>query len=253
MAGGILGTKLGMTQIFNESGECIPVTVVRVGPCTVTQKKSKAKEGYAAVQIGFQDIKDKHLNKPQQGHFKANGLKPQRHLREFRISDEGLYDVGLSLDITLFQAGDKVDVSGQSKGKGFQGVIKRHGHAGGPGAHGSRFHRAPGSIGQNTSPGEVAKGTKLPGHMGGRSITVRNLEVVGVRSEEQNLLLRGAVPGPNGGLVFVRLSPAVFEQRIQGARAVADEAGQEKAVESVEAKAEEANAATQETLKAEDQ
>ena len=228
MAGGILGTKLGMTQIFNESGECIPVTVIRVGPCTVIQKKSKLKDGYTAVQIGYDDIKEKHLSKPKQGHFKANGLKFHRHLREFRIADEGLYDVGLRLDINLFQFGDKVDVSGESKGKGFQGVMKRHGHSGGPGAHGSRFHRAPGSIGQNSSPGEVAKGTKLPGRMGGEAITVRNLEVVGIRSDEQNILVRGAIPGPNGALVYVRLPQELFEKRIQDLKPAAEPATEPK-------------------------
>ena len=235
MAGGLLGRKLGMTQIYDDAGNCIPVTVLRVGPCAITQKKTQERDGYSAVQIGFETVKAEKRTRPLQGHFKKQGVEPQRHLREFRITDESLFEVGQTLRVALFQPGDHVDVSGTSKGKGFQGVMKRYGHSGGPGAHGSRFHRAPGSIGQCTTPGEVARGTKLPGRMGGAAITTRKLQVVEVRHEENDLLLRGSVPGANNSLIFVRLPDAVFVKRweeVGKADAAAKEPAQDEPVET---------------------
>lgn len=218
MPGGLLGTKLGMTQVFDKAGNCIPVTVLRLGPCTVVQKKSKDSDGYTAVQIGYQEVSEKKVTKPLLGHFTSKQLKPLRYLREFRIEDESLFQTGQTLSVNLLQVGDVVDVTGTSKGKGFQGVIKRHGLAGGPAAHGSRFHRTTGSIGQRTSPGEVKKGAKLPGRMGFGRVTTRHLKVVGVRPEEHLVLMGGAVPGPNGGLVFVRLARRTLEQRLRESR-----------------------------------
>lgn len=212
---GLLGKKLGMTQIFDESGLCIPVTVVQLGPCTVVQKKAQKTDGYASVQIGFESLSEKKVTKPYLGHFKKRGLAPFRYLKEFQIGEEGVYSVGQLLDINLFQIGDSINVEGVAKGKGFQGVVKRHGFSGGPGTHGSHFHRLPGSIGQCTSPSEVQKGQKLPGRMGGNRVTVRNLKIVGLRPKENILLMRGAVPGPNHGLVFVRLNSEVFEERVK--------------------------------------
>ncbi len=253
MPGGLLGTKLGMTQIYDESGTCTPVTVLQVGPCTVVQKKTAKEDGYAAVQIGYQELDEKKLNKPRRGHFQVRKLKPLRYLQEFHIRNEGLYEVGQTLSIALLQVGDRVDIVGTSKGKGFQGVMRRHGHSGGPGAHGSRFHRIPGSIGQCTHPGEVAKGTKLPGRMGGQRVTTRHLTVVGIREAENRLLVRGAVPGPNDGLVFIRFGNGDFEKRVEGNQPkeapaeeaapkeeAAPEAKEEKKVEAKEKSAKEA-------------
>ncbi len=231
--GGILGKKVGMTQIFDDTGKCIPVTVLSVGPCTVVQKKTREVEGYAAVQIGYEPLKESKVNKPMAGHFKKNESKPFRHLKEIRLTNEDDLAVGQSLDVKLFQVGDCIDVIGTSKGKGFQGVIKRHGFKGGPGAHGSHFHRVPGSIGQCTTPGEVMKGQKLPGRMGGDQVTTRNLKVVAIRPDENLILTKGAVPGPNDGLIFVRLVESTFGERVKAA------APQEEAAPEPEAAAEE--------------
>jgi large subunit ribosomal protein L3 len=212
---GLLGKKVGMTQIFDEAGTCTPVTVLRVGPCTVVQKKTQDSEGYSAVQIGYEALKEKKVNKPYRGHFEKSTLKPFRYLKEFQIPAEETYSVGQLLDVGLFKVGDCIDVTGISKGRGFQGVVKRHGFKGGPGAHGSHFHRVPGSIGQCTTPGEVQKGQKMPGRMGGSRVTVKNLKIMAVRPEEDILLTKGAVPGPNDGLVFIRLNSEIFEERIK--------------------------------------
>ncbi len=232
---GLLGKKLGMTQIYNESGQCIPVTVLQVGPCTVVQKKTAESDGYSAVQIGFGEIPERKVNKPKTGHFAKASVKPYRHLKEITVIDDATYSVGQQLGISLVEVGDKVDVIGISKGKGFQGVVKRHGFAGGPKSHGSHFHRVPGSIGQCTSPGEVHKGQKMPGRMGGDQVTVRNLKIVGVRAEENLLLARGAVPGPNDGLIFIRLNDELFEGRIKEQSVAASQA-EEVVAEAVEDK-----------------
>jgi large subunit ribosomal protein L3 len=193
-----------MTQLFNKEGDVVPVTVVQAGPCLVVQKKTKEKDGYDAIQLGFEEISEKRAAKPYKGHFLKKKLKPFRHLREFRIQADAPYEPGQTLTVETFQVGEKVKVTGVSKGKGFQGVIKRHGKAGGPASHGSRFHRSTGSIGQRTSPGEVFKNMKLPGHLGDERVTVRNLEVVKVRPEENLLFLKGAIPGAKNNLVMIR-------------------------------------------------
>lgn len=199
---GILGRKIGMTQIFDEKGKVIPVTVVEAGPCTVVQVKTADTDGYDALQLGFDEIrKEKRVNKPMMGHFKKAGIKPYRLLREFRMS--GL-NVGDQVTVEQFKKGDRVSVSGLSKGKGFQGVMKRHGYGGGPGSHGSMFNRAPGSIGSSAFPSRVWKNKGMPGRMGGRRVTVKNLTVVDIRPEQNLILLKGAVPGHKGSYVELR-------------------------------------------------
>lgn len=206
MLNGLLGRKLGMTRVFTEDGRWVHVTLVEAGPCTVVQKKTQDSDGYDAVQVGFGEVKESRLKKPVLGHFKKAGLTPQRVLKEFRITADSEINVGDEIRNDIFKAGDRVDVSGTSKGKGFAGVIKRHGMAGGPGGHGSHFHRAPGSIGQSADPSKVYKGKRLPGRMGNNKRTSQNIEVVDVDAEKNLILLRGAVPGANGGLVIVKLS-----------------------------------------------
>jgi large subunit ribosomal protein L3 len=206
MANGILGRKIGMTRVFTEDGRWVPVTVIEAGPCTVVQRKTAESDGYDAVQVGFGAKKEKATTKPLRGHFEKAGVEPRRALREFRVPAGSELQAGDQIRADMFKAGDFVDVSGVSKGKGFAGVIKRHGYGGGPGGHGSNFHRAPGSIGQSAYPSEVYKGKGLPGHMGAERVTVRNLEVVRVEPEKNMLAVRGAVPGANGTLVTVRAS-----------------------------------------------
>jgi large subunit ribosomal protein L3 len=193
-----------MTQVFSEDDRVIPVTVIQLGPCVVTQIKTVAKEGYDAVQLGFGSIKPKRVNKPMQGHFDAAGVEPSRVLREVHVDDSSSYRLGQKVTVEQFVEVKKVDVSGISKGKGFAGVMKRHNFRGGPGGHGAHFHRAPGSIGQCATPSRVFKGLRLPGHMGVDKVTVRNLEVVSVDVEKNLLLVKGAVPGGKGALVSVR-------------------------------------------------
>ncbi len=202
MIEGLLGYKLGMTRIFREDGTAVPVTVIQAGPCWVVQVRTPERDGYAAVQLGF-DTK-KRVNKPMRGHLK--GLGNLRHLREFRILDGAeQVTVGQKVDVTIFKPGDLVDVTGTSKGRGFAGVVKRHGFAGGPKTHGqSDRWRAPGSIGATTDPGRVIKGLRMAGHMGQARVTVQNLEVVRVDPERNLLFIKGAVPGPTKGLVMVR-------------------------------------------------
>lgn len=200
---GILGKKLGMTQIFAEDGIVIPVTVVEAGPIVVTQIKTVEKDGYNAVQIGFGEVKEKSLNKPQKGHLAAaNVLK--KHLKEFRVDSVEGYTVGQEIKADLFTAGEKIDVSGTSKGKGFQGPIKRHGQSRGPESHGSRYHRRPGSMGACSFPGRVFKNKKLAGHMGSVKVTVQNLEVVKVDADKNLILVKGAIPGPKGSVVTIK-------------------------------------------------
>jgi len=203
MVQGIIGRKLGMTQIFRDNGEAQAVTAVEAGPCTVIQVKTAAKEGYNAVQFGFGETK--RLKSPERGHLK--GLGQFRYLREFRVDDIEDIKVGDRVDVSLFKEGDMVDVTGMSKSKGFAGVVKRHGFAGGPKTHGqSDRHRHPGSIGATTSPGRVFKGMRMAGHMGNKGVTVLHLEVCGADADRNLLLVKGAVPGNRNGLLLIRKS-----------------------------------------------
>ena len=200
----ILGKKIGMTQFFRADGTMIPVTVIEAGPCPVVQKKTVANEGYDSVQLGFAELRDKLANKPRKGHFAKANLKAMRYLREFRLDDAASYEVGQVIKADVFQEGDKIDVSGTSKGHGFAGVVKRHGQGRGRMTHGSHFHRAPGSMSACSDPSRVFKTKNLPGHMGSEHVTVQNLEVVRVDAERNLLLVKGAVPGAKGGLVTVK-------------------------------------------------
>lgn len=200
----ILGKKLGMTQIFSQDGTVTPVTVVEAGPCLIVQKKTVEHDGYDAVQVGFGDIREKLVNRPEKGHFAKAGVAPKRYLKEFRLDDAASMEVGQEIKADIFSEGDKVDVSGVSKGKGFQGTIRRyHGHRG-PMAHGSRYQRRVGSLSACSSPSRVFKLKKLPGHMGQDNVTVQNLEVVRVDVEKNVLLVKGGLPGARGSLVVIR-------------------------------------------------
>lgn len=198
---GILGVKLGMTQIYTEDGKSWPVTVVEAGPCCVVQVKTIAKDGYEAVKLGFMEVQEKKLSKPVAGMFKKSGVKLYRLLKEYPISG---MNVGDFLTVEKFEKGDIVSVCGVSKGKGFQGVMKRHNFSGGPGSHGSMFNRAPGSIGASSYPSRVWKNQKLPGHMGSEKTTVKNLEIIDVRAGQNVLLIRGAVPGAKGSIIEIK-------------------------------------------------
>jgi large subunit ribosomal protein L3 len=200
----ILGKKIGMTQFFRTDGTMIPVTVIEAGPCPVVQKKTVAIDGYESIQIGFAELRDKLANKPRKGHFAKANVKAMRYLREFRLEDAASYEVGQVLKADVFAEGDKVDISGTSKGKGFAGVVKRHNQGRGRMTHGSHFHRAPGSMSACSDPSRVFKTKNLPGHMGSDRVTVQNLEVVRVDAERNLLLVKGAVPGAKGGLVSVK-------------------------------------------------
>ncbi len=200
----ILARKIGMTQIFMEDGVLVPVTVLQAGPCTVTQVKTVDNDGYSAVQIGFEALKESRVNQPLKGHFAKAGVEAKRYLQEFRFEDSENYEVGQEITVEAFAAGDIIDATGTSKGKGFQGNIKRHNQTRGPMAHGSKYHRRPGSMGQASSPAKVFKGKKLPGHMGAVKITVQNLEVVRVDAEQNLLLVKGAVPGPKKSIITIR-------------------------------------------------
>ncbi|CAH2716648.1 50S ribosomal protein L3 [Neobacillus rhizosphaerae] len=203
MTKGILGRKIGMTQVFAENGNLIPVTVVEVAPNVVLQKKSAESDGYVAVQVGFEDKREKLANKPEKGHVAKANTAPKRFIREFRGDDLAGYEVGQEVKVDIFAVGDLVDVTGISKGKGFQGVIKRHGQSRGPMAHGSRYHRRPGSMGP-VAPNRVFKGKLLPGRMGGDQITVQNLEIVKVDTERNLLLIKGNVPGAKKALLKIK-------------------------------------------------
>jgi large subunit ribosomal protein L3 len=206
MVNGIIGKKVGMTQLFREDGSVTPVTVIKAGPCIVVQKKTVNTDGYDAVQLGLVEEKPpRHVNKPTEGHFKRAGVPPTRVLREVRIqaSDEAT-SVGDKVLVDIFNENDLIEVIGKSKGKGFAGVVKRHKFAGGVATHGSMFHRAPGGIGASAYPSRVIKGTKMAGHMGDARITVKNLRVAAVDSENNLLMIRGAVPGPNGSYVLIK-------------------------------------------------
>ena len=202
----IIGKKVGMTQIFDEKGKVIPVTVVEAGPCVVAQVKTVETDGYNAIQLGFEDVKESKLNKPERGHFAKAGLANKKHLREFRVEDFEDLTVGSEIKADSFEAGDKIDVQGTTKGKGFQGVIKRHGQSRGPMGHGSMYHRRPGSMGPTSTPGRVFKGKKLPGHMGRVTVTIQNLDVVKVDMDKNVILIKGSVPGAKGAILKLRKS-----------------------------------------------
>lgn len=204
MALGILGRKLGMTRIFNQDGTAVPCTVVEAGPCPVIQIKNPDTDGYSAIQVGFDAVPERKVNKPQQGHQKKADKGLFRMLREFRIANVDEYELGQELTVDLFNPGEKVKVSGTSIGKGFQGVMKRWNFGGAPASHGhEKVHRKPGSVGHATFPSKVFKGKKMPGQMGNKTVTTSNLEVVDVRPEDNLLIIRGAVPGPRNGLVMI--------------------------------------------------
>lgn len=203
---GLLGKKVGMTQVFAEDGTLVPVTVIEVEPSVIVQMKTVETDGYNAIQVGHGQVKEKHLNKPLKGHFEKAGVSIKKHLQEFRLDTVDGYEIGQEIAADLFETGAKVDVVGVSKGKGFQGVIKRHNQSRGPMSHGSHYHRRPGSMGNASSAGRVFKGKKLPGHMGHVRVTVQNLEVVRVDTENKMLLLKGAVPGAKGGLLTIKES-----------------------------------------------
>lgn len=201
---GLIGKKLGMTQIFDEQGKVIPVTVIEAGPCVVAQVKTVETDGYNAIQLGFGDVKESKINKPEKGHFAKSKLTPKKHLREFRLDSLENVKVGDELKADVFAAGDKIDVQGTSKGKGFQGVIKRHGQSRGPMGHGSMYHRRPGSMGSTSTPGRVFKGKKLPGHMGVATVTIQNLDVVRVDMDKNVILVKGSVPGNKGAILKIK-------------------------------------------------
>ena len=200
----ILATKVGMTQIFNEDGVLTPVTVLQAGPCVVTQVKTVENDGYAAVQVGFGEKREKLVNKPMQGHFKKAGVTNKRFVKEFKFDNAEEYALAQEIKVDIFAAGDKIDATAISKGKGFQGAIKRHNQHRGPMAHGSKFHRHQGSNGACSDPSKVFKGKKMPGHMGSKKITIQNLEVVRVDAEKNLLLVKGAEPGPKKSLVTIK-------------------------------------------------
>ena len=200
----ILATKVGMTQVFNESGVLTPVTVLQAGPCVVTQVKTVENDGYAAVQVGFVDKREKLVNKPLKGHFNKAGVSYKRYIRELKLENASEYEVKAEIKADIFAEGDKIDATAISKGKGFQGAIKRHGQHRGPMAHGSKFHRHQGSNGSATTPGRVFKGKGMPGQMGGKRVTIQNLEIVKVDVENNLILVKGAVPGPKKCLVTLK-------------------------------------------------
>ena len=206
MALGVIGEKLGMTQVYDEQGLCIPVTVIKVDPLTVTQVKTVETDGYNAIQVGVVPAKEKHLTKAQIGHFKKNNLENFRHLQEFRVDNPADYQVGQKIDLSVLNEISKVDVSGKSVGKGFQGTVKRHNFSRGPMGHGSKNHREPGSIGAGTTPGRIYKGKRMAGNMGNEKVTVSKLSVVKIVSDKNLLLVKGSVPGPEGKLVTVKPS-----------------------------------------------
>ena len=204
MKKGIIGRKVGMTQIFDEKGNVIPVTVIEAGPCVVAQVKTVEKEGYNALQLGFGEVKTKHMNKPEMGHFAKSKIDNKKHLREFRLDSIEGVKVGDEIKADIFQEGERVDIQGISKGKGFQGVIKRHGQHRGPMGHGSMYHRRPGSMGSTSTPGRVFKGKKLPGHMGDVTSSILNLAVVKVDTDKNVILVKGSVPGAKGAILKIK-------------------------------------------------
>ena len=206
MVNAILGRKIGMTQVWDEDDNVVPVTVIQAGPCPVVQVKTQDTDGYCAVQIGYGEIKEKHVNQPMAGHFAKAGVEPTRYLREVRVPEGEEHHVGEIVSVSNFEGVKKVDVIGTSKGRGFQGRIKRWGERRGPKSHGSKFYRDPGSIGMCTYPGRVLKGHHMPGHMGNARVTVKNLTVVRIDAEQNLMLVKGAVPGGKDSLVTIRMA-----------------------------------------------
>ena len=206
MLKGVLGKKLGIMRFFGPGGQALPVTVIEAGPCYVMQKKTKAKEGYEALQLGFEALEERKLTKPMAGHFQAAGQGGFRHLKEFKVDSADEYEVGQSIDATIFEIGEKIHVTAKSKGRGFTGTIKRHNFSRGPETHGSHSHREPGSVGTSATPARVLKGRKMPGQMGDKKVTVKNLTVVDIRPEQNIILVKGAVPGAKGGIVVLNKS-----------------------------------------------
>ncbi|MDO5556489.1 MAG: 50S ribosomal protein L3 [Clostridia bacterium] len=204
----ILGKKLGMTQIFDEKGRVIPVTAIEAGPCTVVQIKTIDTDGYEAVKLGFGEVKESKLTKPKKGEFKKANITPKKHLREFRL-EKVTYSVGDEIKVDIFEQNENIDITGTSKGKGFQGVIKRHGQSRGPMGHGSMYHRRPGSMGSTSTPGRVFKGKKLPGHMGMETVTIQNLKIIKVDLDKNVILVKGSVPGSKGAILKIRDSVKV--------------------------------------------
>jgi large subunit ribosomal protein L3 len=202
----IMAKKIGMTQIFNETGNLIPVTVLEAGPCAVVQKKTVENDGYSAIQIGFIDERTNKVTKPEKGHFEKAGVAVKKYLKEFKLDDADSYELGAEIKANIFATGDKVDVSGVSKGKGYQGAIKRYGQHRGPATHGSKSHRVVGSMGTSATPSKVKKNKHMAGHMGAVNVTVQNLEIVSADAEKNLLLIKGAVPGPKGSILVVKES-----------------------------------------------
>lgn len=200
----IMAKKVGMTQVFTDNGVFVPVTVLEAGPCVVVQKKTVENDGYAAIQVGYTEIREKLVNKPEKGHFDKAGVTAKRYLKEFRLEDAENYEVGAGIKADVFAAGDKVDVSGITKGKGFQSTIKRYNAQRGPMGHGSKSHRVVGSMSSGTTPGRVKKGKKMPGHMGHVNVTIQNLEIVRADAEKNIILVKGAVPGPKGSILVIK-------------------------------------------------
>lgn len=209
MTMGLLGKKIGMTRIFDEAGNIVPVTVVQAGPCPVLQVKREATDGYTALQLGFEGKREKRTPKPMQGHFKKAGTSPLRFVREVRIDDVEGFEVGKAVEVDIFEVGEKVDVVGVSKGRGFAGPMKRHHSSRGPETHGSMYHRRPGSMGSSADPSHVFKGKKLAGHMGAERVTTQNMKVVGIDKDKNLLLLNGSVPGHNNAFVMISKSKKV--------------------------------------------
>ena len=202
---GLLGKKFGMTRVFTENGQAVPVSVVQAGPCIVVQRRTVDNDGYEAVQLGFEQRSRHRTNSPLTGHFESRGIAPLKHLAEFRISPEEEYEEGQEITVEIFSEGDVVDVTGKSKGRGFAGVIKRHGFHGGPASHGSKVHRSLQSAGA-TDAQRIFPGTRMPGHMGNERVTIKGLAIVGVDTEDNLLLIKGGIPGPRGGLIMIRPS-----------------------------------------------
>jgi len=201
---GVIGKKVGMTQIYGDKGDAVPVTVIEAGPCTVTEVRTLERDGYQAVQLGFGTNKEKRFTRPVLGQFKKRNLPPSRHVKEFRVADASAFAVGQTIDASLFEVGASVDVQGVTKGRGFAGVVKRYGFAAGHASHGPTHGKQPGSIGASAYPSRVVKGKRLPGRMGGVNLTIKNLKVIAVDAEQNVLLVRGAIPGPVNGLVIVK-------------------------------------------------
>ena len=205
----LIGKKIGMTQIFDAEGKVVPVTAIELGPCTVVQIKTKEQDGYEAVQLGFADVKESKLNKPELGKFAKAKLNPKKYLKEFRLDSIDGLNVGDELKADVFEVGDKVDIQGTSKGKGFQGVIKRHGQSRGPMGHGSMYHRRPGSMGPTSTPGRVLPGKKFPRHMGIAPVTIQNLEIIKIDLDKNVILVKGSVPGSKGSILKVKSTTRV--------------------------------------------